>query len=227
MTRSWFRAVTPEQEKIAEWFCDEAPPLGELYKAAVRLLEDRTFPARTHFICHAAREIGNRVPEVIAGRTKFQRVELTEELDQLAELWSRNSLDRNELTQSAAPGTDGAATAAHAAEIPIEVFRHLHVLVNHHSQGHKNNLQKAARMIEAVARENAGRQETLVPLARQWVELTRWFHGRTHAGFKETVVDEHELQSKFQLLETYLYTFIGEFYEAVGALDAILEDTNS
>lgn len=212
-----------EQVRIAEWFGREAPQLGEMYKSALRLLEDPTFPGRTHFICHAARDIGNRVPEVIAGRVEFQRVELTEELDQLAELWSRDGLDRKELPQTA----DGAATTKHEVEIPIAVFKHLQIIINHHAQGIKNNTQKAIKMIEAAAHENAGRVETLVPLARQWVDLTRWFHGHAHAGLKEIGVDEHELQSKFNSLETYLYTLIGEFYGGVGALDAILEDTNA
>jgi hypothetical protein len=158
---------------------------------------------------------------------EFQRPELTENLDQLVGLWSRNGLDRKELPQGTAGHADGAATTRHDVEIPIEVFRHLQILINNHAQGTKNNLQKATMMIEAVARENAGRQESLIPLARDWVILTRWFQSRAHAGLKETAVDEHELQSKFELLETYLHTFIGEFYEAIGDLDAILDDTNS
>jgi hypothetical protein len=164
---------------------------------------------------------------VIAGRAEFQRVEFTEELDQLAELWSRNGLDRKELSLSTAGSADGASRVGHDVEIPIEVFRHLQILVTHHAEGLQNSKQRATRMIEAVARENTGRQESLVPLARQWVELTRWFQGHAHAGLKETTVDEHEVQSKFQSLETYLYTLISEFYEGVEALDAILEDTNS
>lgn len=219
--------MKPEQERIAEWLGKEAPQLGELYKAALRLLEDATFPARVHLICHAARDIGNRIPEVIAGRAEFQRVEITQELDQLAQLWSRNGLDRRELPLTPEASRDSAATASNDVEIPIEVFRHLQILVNHHAQGVKNNKLKATKMIEAAARENAGRQESLVPLARQWVDLTRWFHGRAHVGLKETAVDEHELQGKFQSLETYMYTLISEFYEGVEALDAILEDTNS
>jgi hypothetical protein len=217
--------LRPQQERIAEWFAKEAPHLGELYKAALRLLEDKAFPGRVHLICHAARDIGNRVPEVIAGRAEFTRIDLTEELDQLAALWLRDSLDRNRSPQSL---VEGAMNADHEVEISFEVFTHLQILVGHHAQGLSNRTQKAIKMIEAVASENAGRQETLVPLARQWVDLTRWFQGRAHAGLKETFVDERELNHKFEAVEMYLYRLIsGEFYEGVGVLDAILEDANS
>jgi len=221
-----FHSVRPEQEEIGEWFEREAPHLGGLYRAAVCLLESPGFPARTYFICHAARDICNRVPEVIAGRAEFKRVDVTSELDELAHLWSQNSLDHQELPRADAPDTDGAAGMRNDVQIPIEVFKHLQILVNYHAQGQINNTQRAVKMIESVARENTGRQESLLPLAREWVDLTRWFQARTHAGLKETSVDEQELQSRFRCLETYLYTLIGEFYGPVEALDAILEDTN-
>jgi hypothetical protein len=220
-------SVRTEQERIAEWLKSEAPNLEGLYRAAVRLIEDASFPARAHFICHAARDICNRVPEVITGRAEFKRVDVTSELDELAHLWSQNGLDhRQELPRAAAPDTDGAAGMRNDVPLPIEVFRHLQVLVSHHAQGQANYTQKAVKMVESAAKENSGRQEALLPVARQWVDLTRWFQARTHAGLKETSVDEQELQSRLRCLETYLCTLISEFYEPVGALDAILEDTN-
>ena len=224
--RHRFRAVTPEQEKIAAWFEREAPHLGGLYSAAVYLLESPGFPARTHLICHAARDIGNRVPEVIAGRAEFKRIDVTLELDELAQLWSQNGLDHRDLPPAGATEANGAAVIRSDVEMPIAVFRHLQILVNNHAQGQANSTQKAIRMIESVAKENQGRQESLKPLARQWVDLTRWFQARTHAGLKAIIVDEEELRGRFQCLESYLFTLIAQFYEPIEALDDILEDTN-
>jgi hypothetical protein len=218
-------ALTPEQDRIAEWLTKEAPQLGELYRAALLLLTDENFPGRVHLISHAARDIANRVPEIIAGREQLPRVELTDELDQLTDLWSQNGFDRTTLPEGM--GNQGAATTKHDVPIPVELFRHLQTLISRHAQVAQKNRDKATKMIEAVARENAGRQDSLVPLARQWVELARWFQRLAHGGLKNAAVDEHELQAKFRSLETYLYTLIGEFYEGVEKLDAILEDTNS
>jgi hypothetical protein len=218
--------MRPDQERITEWLSERAPQLADVYQAAIRLLGDATFPGRQHLICHAGRDIGNRVPDVIAGRTS-KRVENTEDLDTLSTLWADNGLDRIDFIPTSEDAESSTSLVNASVAISQQVFKQMHIVVNRHRQGSQNNQKRAMKMVEAAAPENIGRQEVLVPLAKQWTELTRWFHSYAHAGLTGKVVDEKELQNKFNTLETYLSTLIGEFYGPVETLDEILEETNS
>jgi hypothetical protein len=59
---------------LVEWFAKNAPSLGQLYVASLRMLDDRDFPGRGYLICHAVREIGNRLPNVVATLPKVVSV---------------------------------------------------------------------------------------------------------------------------------------------------------
>jgi hypothetical protein len=220
--------MRPDQERIAEWLSEDTPQLGKVYRGAIRLLNEPSFPGRHHFICHAGRDIGNRVPDKIAD-SKTERFEITNDVATLTTLWTDSGLDRIELASASliAQEKSGELPGTLDITIPQSIFRQMQIIVTRHRQGSKNNRDRAIRMVEAVAPENMGRQEVLYPLATQWIELTKWFADRTHAGLKVTIVDEEELQNKFRALETYLGTLIGEFYGSVETLDDILEDTNS
>ena len=77
------------------------------------------------------------------------------------------------------------------------------------------------------APENVGRREIILPTAKQWTALHRWFQGHAHAGLEANSVEEQELQGKFMTLEVQIDALVSEFYEPVATLDEILQDTNS
>jgi hypothetical protein len=79
---------TSSRKGLHEWFCRNAPPLGELYYASLIMIYDGNFPGRKRLIAHAVREIKNRLPDVICG-VVGGRIEYVNRLDELCEQWTK------------------------------------------------------------------------------------------------------------------------------------------
>ena len=107
------------------------------------------------------------------------------------------------------------------------MLRHVSTLITHHKQISLNHRDRFIKMVEAIAPENVGKREALLPIADQLKELHRWFHAHAHAGFERGTVNEDGLQTQFAILESHINALIGEFYEPAATLDEILQDTNS
>lgn len=216
-----------DQERIAEWLSERAPDLAEVYRGAIRLLDNPDFPGRRNFICHAARDISSRAPDIITD-SKTERVEMTDDLKALAELWVNSGLDSTAISTVPTAGEKDVDIAAASAEvsIPYLLFKRVQVIAGL-QQKVMSNRNRAIMMVETVAPENSGRREVLVPLARQWVKVADWFQQHTHAGINPQVVAETDLQNTFRALETFLDTMIGEFFGPMDTLDEILDNANS
>jgi hypothetical protein len=188
-------------------------------------MENPGFPGRIHFVCHAAREICNRVPEVVG---IFLEDDHQTHLDDLSDSWLSHKLDGVEQEQVTPADSGTGEGRTREIAIPFDVFRTVSLVVRRHLQVAKINEERATRMFEIVAPETAGRKEITAPQVRQWTDLRHWFQRHTHVSHATRAVDERELQSRFDMLEAYLRKIGGEeFYEGVEALDEILEDTNS
>jgi hypothetical protein len=218
-------AMRPDQERIAEWLSERAPDLAEVYRGAIRLLDDPDFLGRRNFICHAARDISNRAPDIITD-SKTERVEMTDDLQALVELWLNSGIDSTAISTIAGEKDADITAASAEVSIPYLLFKRVHIIVAL-QQKVMSNRNRAIMMVETVAPENSGRREVLVPLARQWVKVADWFQQHTHAGINPQVVAETDLQNTFRALETFLDTMIGEFFGPMDTLDEILDNANS
>jgi hypothetical protein len=217
-----FRA---NQQKIADWLTERAPQLADVYLGAIHLLGDGAIPGRVRFICHAGRDLTNRIPELFA--ESVGRVDLTADLNELSSLWMEHRVAETGMALISAQKADLPEGAQPTIGVPLIVVRRVSALIDHHKQVSLNHRDRAMKMVEVVAPENVGKREALLPIADQWIELHRWFQRNAHAGLKEGSVDEGELQSRFLTLESQILALIGEFYEPVATLDEILQDTNS
>jgi hypothetical protein len=219
--------MRPDQERIAEWLSARAPDLADVYRGAIRLLEDPEFPGRRNFICHAARDIASRAPDIITD-SQTKKVEMTSDLKALVELWTSCGLDGMELSTASLAGQKDADITSTATEITISylLFKRVQIIVTLQRKV-LSNRNRAIKMLEVIAPENVGREEILYPLAQQWMDVSSWFQEHTHAGPTAQIVDEKELQNNFRALETFLDTIIREFFGPMDTLDEILEDTNS
>src|SRR5260221_10246618 len=219
--------MRPDQERIAEWLSERAPDLADVYRGAIRLLEDPEFGGRRNFICHAARDIASRTPDIITD-SQTKKVEMKNDLNALAELWTSSGLDGIELSTASLAGQKDADVASTATEIaiPYLLFKRVQIIVTLQRKV-LSNRNRAIKMLEVIAPENIGREEILYPLTQQWLEVSNWFQEHTHAGITAQIVDEKELQNNFRALETFLDTVIREFFGPMDTLDEILEDTNS
>ena len=213
------------QKRIADWLQKRAPELAAVYQGAVRLAEDGTYPGRMFLICHASRDICNRLPDLIG--VAVVSYNQTKQLNVLSDLWVGHKLGAA-LEQISLSGTGTAETSTREISLPLEVFKHIDSVVKHHQNIPRINRDKALKMFEAVAPETTGRREVTGPQIEQWMELKRWFQEHAHAGLADRAADHKEVETNFQILEAHLSKIAGEeFYEAVEALDEILEDSNS
>ena len=219
------KMLRPNQQKIADWLTEHAPQLADVYSGAIHLLGDGAIPGRVRFICHAGRDLTNRIPELFA--ESVGRVDLTADLNELSSLWMEHRVGETEMALISAQKADLPQGTQPTIGMPLIVVHRVSALIDHHKQASLNHRDRAIKMVEAVAPENVGKREALLPIANQWLELHRWFQGHAHAGLEQGTVNEDELQTRFATLESQINALIGEFYEPVATLDEILQDTNS
>lgn len=221
---------TPKRRRILEWLNRNAPPLGDLYTAAVYMVSDSSFPGRVHLVSHAAREIWNRLPDVVLGEPgcRVERVEYVNELDNIAKIWqSKNlpidgSLPTTVTTSPDLPNSD---------EIPVprKVYLKVAALVKKHLQAREASNERLPRLISTISPDNSENLEHLLPVISMWKTKTLWFVKRTHVGSpsgEASEIDETELARHFAIFEDVLSIFACPFFTPVAELDGILEEAN-
>lgn len=89
------RRLSKKQHELLTWFRKNAPALAEAYEGAVVMLNDGGFPARLPFICHAVRDIADRLPFALDPQLKGNRVQYENTLDEIAGVWPKASIRQN------------------------------------------------------------------------------------------------------------------------------------
>lgn len=206
------------RQEILAWLNRNAPSLAELYQGAVQMLYETPLPGRVRFVSHAVREIGNRLPEAIAGVEEVW-VDYKNRLDELAKQW---------------PGPPAVYLSG---EVPpsspdISISRALYLkvtqLIRDHQDARLRPGEKAMRLFESMAGGDQRARETLRPTVRQWVKIIAWFTGRAHdSGRIDAGEDERFFKAQFEVFERALAALIRQFFDTVEELDEILEEANS
>lgn len=78
---------------LRKWLTELRPSLAELHVGAVELVYGPALPGRVRFICHAIREIKNRLPEVLSGAGQAGRVDYVSRMDKVSKIAHRGSAD--------------------------------------------------------------------------------------------------------------------------------------
>ncbi len=212
---------TPTRNEVKAWMHRNAPSLAELYEGAVTLLDDKPLPGRVRFIAHAVREIRNRLPDVVSGpTTKKHRLDYTSRLDDISRLPGAQTLI-----------TDlGGNTAPNSTTITIDrkLAKKVAELLEDHRTTRTKPLDAARRLFQGLAPENTPLRDTLTPILKQWLIITKWFVDRAHdTGHTNSHCPEQELRHRFNIFESTLAALIRPFFDTLEDLDAILEDTNA
>jgi len=184
------------------------------------MLLDQPIPGYVRFVCHAVREIRNRLPDAVAGPTLNQRLDHTTRLDAITKLPGASSLIAD-LGGPTAPATT-----------PVVIDRMLATKVADLLQDHMSTRTKpidaARRLFRGIAPETASWDGTLNPVLKQWVKVTEWFVRRAHVSeHTDNHFPPEDLRHQFTLFEKALAAAIKPFFTTLEDLDAILEDTNS
>jgi hypothetical protein len=68
---------TDERTALRDWLIRNAPSLAELHEAAVLMLyaHNPLLPGRSRLVAHAVREVRNRLPDAVAGKTVAKQLQ--------------------------------------------------------------------------------------------------------------------------------------------------------
>ncbi|MEQ8996615.1 MAG: hypothetical protein RID53_08950 [Coleofasciculus sp. B1-GNL1-01] len=220
--------------KILEWLQEQAPPLAQLYEGAVCLVFEQPIPGKLRFVAHAVREIRNRLPDYISSGNGHKRLEYTKEVDRLLESWQGCGFSLTQTVPDSQMNSSGSLPPLSPdISVPQKLFLAIQQLLQKHQQVRLNNREKAIVFFEKCIPTKQSSPEALHPIAKHWRDVTKWFMDQTHDKGKvdtdEANRNEQELQSKFELFESFLIECARtqSFYSTTDKLDDILEQINS
>jgi hypothetical protein len=231
--------LTQGRQELMAWMeRNGATSLADLYHGAIRLIADLTFPGRLRLVCHAVREIRNRLPDIISGKDGGGRFDYVGPLDSIAKRWVKAgfSIDGSIPVSAAESGNN---VRSPSVQVPRPLFQQIAQLMKAHvarrveiriggKVTRSKNIEAAIRLFEACAPENKDVLNAISPVIFQWVDVTEWFMQRAHdSGETLSDFDEQELQRQFQLFETALTGLARGFFTALDELDEILEEANA
>lgn len=221
---------SPVRLELREWFRRHAPSLGELYEGAVGLMFGPPLAGRVRFVTHAMREVGNRLPDVMAGRRGDATFQYKGRLDNLSTIWAAAgySFDGS-VPASITAGVGTAVPPGPNLQINRKLFEEIAKLVRDHVATREKPEDAAFRMFQAVAPENRAAREELRPVLKQWVQILKWAASKVHDSGRVDAecCTREELERQFELFEMTVGTLVRGYFKTVDALDEILEDANS
>ncbi len=217
---------TPARLEIHSWFGRNAPSLGELYEASLQVLFNNSIPGKSRLVAHAVREIGNRLPVIIAGNTISTRVEYAKHCDNIVDEINKCGCSLETLGTSILSDTHGLSD--NMAIIPFQVLQKISALLKDHEQGTDTNRDKALRLFNTIDSSDVELQDYMRPILNQWVNTIRWFITIVHDnGKRDQDINMNEFNDKFRLFENMLGSILRGYYKTVEDLDEILEKTNN
>jgi len=211
-TATW----TPKRNELLSWFQKEASPLAPAYESAVRLMADETFPCRIHLIAHIIRDIVNRLPGVLQKGLVSPRLEYQKHLIEIAKAWhlTENTFDEATSVPTGEP-----------VPIPWEVARMINNLVREHRANARRPRQPEL-LFQVFARGDPTARASARTI-RQFEEMHRWFASWAHLRDKTPPpVEKAELDRWFNVFETFLHGYVGNFFTLSGELDGDLQQAN-
>lgn len=212
---------TDERDRLHRWFQWSAPQLAPVYLGGLRIAMDKSFPGRVHLVAHVIREIGNRLPEAIAGKIEGPNTNYSQLTRAVDSQWDASDLPRDGSLPPAEQATASGSGEEHHT-IPRRLLKAISELVIGHRAGSTRNQQKARHLFSFYSQG-----ESLPDYA-----VTNWLkvvdkHGLAHVR-KNPLKPEYEetITEDFLALEQVLLTFANYSYVNMDELDGILESAN-
>ena len=218
---------TKARLETVRWLRDKAPPLADVYEGAVELSYGHRVPGWTRFVCHAMREIGNRLSETIVGPAARTKTDARHAVSTLAEAW----LGAGYSADGVPPGhTVTGVRLPTNATIPVS----LHIvqiaadIVRDHELGCDSRRNAADQLFRELTPEREHDRARLRFLADEWHKIMRWAVGRAHVSSKGNNEPAPDLcQERFEVFQTILGSLVCDFFTSAGEIDEILEAANA
>ncbi len=214
---------TIERAALHRWLELKSRELASIYQAGVLMVMIPSFPGRVRFVAHAIRELGNRLPDAVAGPTGSTRAEYRQLAGRIHAQWEKEGLPKD----GSIPSAMSSASQIGGTEryvISAELFATVAKLVTDHVSGTERNKEKARRLFETIGESNP------VPsyLVRNWVKETGWAVQFAHVRNEPLPPDaEDQVTDRFIAFEGSLLALSKRSYENLDALDQLLKDANA
>jgi len=199
--------------ELRSWFTRNAPSLGELYKGAVEMVFNNTFPGRVRFVTYAVNEIRNRLPDVIAGPIIGGQIHYEKRLDNIVRVWKAHGLPIDgslpmTMTEEVLP----TSSPNNEVSLPPIVYVEIAQLIKDHEQS-KIHKDVVKRTFEAINLKNSEEQKAvLTSCVIHWLDVTNWFAKFTYdQGEMGVDIDGEELKGRFENFEYALWSLVKEF----------------
>ncbi|MCH8204231.1 MAG: hypothetical protein IID09_03660, partial [Candidatus Hydrogenedentes bacterium] len=209
--------LSPQRRELLNWFRINAEPLAPAYEGAIRMLDDRDFPARVHFIAHAVRDISNRLIEVLEPGVPAGMVQYAQELDAIEKVWP-------DLHSMSGKGSDGGVQEA--VELDYKLALRIDGLGKIHRESRKRPSNREM-LFRFLMRNEPNRVQLNIRLVSGFEETCHWFMKLAHLRNKvPALIEEDKLQTQFAKFEGMLHSFVGDFFTGTETLDEILHEAN-
>lgn len=218
---------TEDRLALRSWLGRNAPTLGELYQGAVEMMYGNQIPGWTWFVCHAVREIRNRLPDAIAGPKSGSSFQSKNRLDALVQAWTAAGFSLDGSVPGSSMTEESALPASADIPLPRGLVEQIARLLQDHHAVRERPEEAATRLFEAAAPENAALRATLAPVTKNWIDTTEWFVEFVHVRNTPDAFPSEQLTLKFGGFEKALKSLVGEFFAGIGEIDAILQDANA
>ena len=216
-----------DRQRIREWLTQNSEQLADLYAGAVELLQMSSLPGKLRFVCHAVREIRNRLPDVIAGSNAGGRLDYTARVNTLSELFERNGFleESGSLYVVSDDAVNPSAATVQYVRLTEEVYLSVRELITDHRRASSSVRARAQQLFDAGHPYSGLHSQQIQPVVSTWMDTTQWFMVRAHESLRESN-DEGDLESKFEQFEQCLLPFAHSFFENMEDVDAILAEAN-
>jgi len=207
---------TPKRRELREWFQKAAPPLAPAYEGAVSLLATQNLVGRAHFVAHAVRDIMNGLCGVLEQRPSSRQVDYVHHVNKIEKDWPN-------LEKLFDPTTP--SSAEQPILIAAPVVKLVNELVIEHREGSRRSKQTALALKYLAKDDSTAR---VSPRTIEEFERTRkWFNACAHFRRESrSTVDIDQLHSYFDVFETILLSFVGNFFTIAKELDGDLQQAN-
>ena len=199
---------------------ERANHLAPIYRAALRMTMEESFPGRVHLVAHAMREIRNRLPDAIAGVVKpgpsYQDL-----ATKVRSRWEKEGLPSDgplSLSATLEPSTSG----PEQYEVSVELLRVVADLVDANVRTTGNSRRQARRMFEAIWGEPPPSY-----VVDNWFRTKDWISKHMHVDNKAHGPEaDTEVAAIFGAFENALFAISNRSYQNLEELDEILASAN-
>lgn len=215
---------TPEQAALVSWLNTNAPSVEPFYRGAVVLAAFDSFPGRVHFITHAIREIGNRLPTALGPKVKKKEAGYEDHTRTIRRRWLVEGLPADGKPPQPLGGSVPSASGPRRHEVTVGLLRAVGKLIAAHDKAEANREARERAKFGDLSDLGSNPSYVIKYWGRWADEAVEFAHAREEPLPAEK---DAEWVAKFYAFEQELMAIARPSYENLDALDGLLGEANT